>query len=332
MKPLVTLVLWFFCAVPLAAQQPPVAFAARAASSPSGIHPAVARIVAPGDGSISYGSGTLVWANETHGLVVTNWHVINEATGPISVHFPDGFYSLGTVQKVDQDWDLALIAVRKPNAQPVPLADHAPRPGEPLTIAGYGSGEYRAASGPCTQYVAPGTTFPYEMVEVAVSARQGDSGGPIFNTRGELAGVLFGEGHGRTSGSYCGRVKWFLSSVAPSALTPVETLARVPPKPVAARPAETSSDAEPARIVASPATHLANQDVRTAAPEPRGQPASIVAAAPGDGTSGAVQALSWEDIAGSTVGEQVKTVLAAVGVLAVILRALRWLAAEPAKG
>ena len=48
------------------------------------------------------------------------------------------------------------------------------------------------------------------MVEVAVSARQGDSGGPIFNSRGELAGVLFGEGHGRTSGSYCGRVRWFL--------------------------------------------------------------------------------------------------------------------------
>src|SRR5262245_47518650 len=56
---------------------------------------------------------------------------------------------------------------------------------------------------------------PFEMVEVAVSARQGDSGGPILNSRGELAGVLFGEGHGRTSGSYCGRVKWFLSSVTP---------------------------------------------------------------------------------------------------------------------
>ena len=85
-----------------------------------------------------------------------------------------------------------------------------------LTIAGYGSGNYRAASGLCTQYVAPGTRFPYEMVEVAVSARQGDSGGPIFNSRGELAGVLFGEGGGRTSGSYCGRVRWFLSSVVPS--------------------------------------------------------------------------------------------------------------------
>ncbi len=41
-------------------------------------------------------------------------------------------------------------------------------------------------------------------------------GGPIFNSRGEMAGVLFGEGHGRTAGSYCGRVQWFLSSVVPA--------------------------------------------------------------------------------------------------------------------
>ena len=87
------------------------------------IHPAVARIVAPGQGSISYGSGTLVYADDRYGLVVTNWHVINEATGPISVHFPDGFYSLGSVETVDRDWDLALIAIRKPTASPVALAE-----------------------------------------------------------------------------------------------------------------------------------------------------------------------------------------------------------------
>ena len=62
------------------------------------IHPAVVRIVAPGQGSISYGSGTLVYANDQYGLVITNWHVVNEVTGPISVHFPDGFYSIGSIQ------------------------------------------------------------------------------------------------------------------------------------------------------------------------------------------------------------------------------------------
>lgn len=79
--------------------------AAYATSPPSNatIHPSVVRVVAPGDGSMSFGSGTLVFKGQDYGLVVTNWHVINEATGQISVHFPDGFYSPATVQKIDRD-------------------------------------------------------------------------------------------------------------------------------------------------------------------------------------------------------------------------------------
>jgi serine protease Do len=300
------------------------------------VHPAVARIVAPGDGTISYGSGTLVYAGDQFGLVVTNWHVINEATGPISVHFPDGFYSLGTVQNVDRDWDLAMIAIRKPKASPVALAAKAPQPGEILTIAGYGSGHYRAASGVCTQYVAPGLKFPYEMVEVAVSARQGDSGGPIFNSSGELAGVLFGEGQGRTSGSYCGRVRWFLSSVVPNLNERAVLAATTPLRPVPARP--TGIDA----LTNQPRTTAAAQDKAAAnfASQPRGwQPAGT---SPGDKAplvastrsaeppAARVRQIGWHDIAGETPGEQVKTVLALIGVLAILLQALRWLSREPA--
>ena len=88
--------------------------------------------------------------NDNSGLVITNWHVINEAAGPISVHFPDGFYSLAQVVRADRDWDLAILSIRRPNVAPVRMAAEAPRPGEPLTIAGYGSGNYRAATGPCS--------------------------------------------------------------------------------------------------------------------------------------------------------------------------------------
>ena len=115
--------------------------------SSSAQNPAVVRIVAPGRDSISYGSGSLVAKSQQHGLVITNWHVVNEATGQITVMFPDGFSSAGTVVKVDRDWDLAAIAIWRPNAAPLPLATLAPQPGETLTIAGYGSGNYRSASG-----------------------------------------------------------------------------------------------------------------------------------------------------------------------------------------
>jgi hypothetical protein len=315
----------------------------------SKMHPAVARIVAPGDGSVSYGSGTLVHVAGEYGLVVTNWHVINEATGPLSVHFPDGFYSLGTIQNVDRDWDLAVIAIRKPNAQPVRIADRPPQPGEMLTIAGYGSGQYREATGPCTQYVAPGLEFPYEMVELAASARQGDSGGPIFNSRGELAGVLFGEGNGRTSGSYCGRVRWFLTSIVPAVSNPTTSGTPIaqnqPAKTSAERPLESipvrpASSARVAETSANkPVVDLATTPVELNGSQAMNNPPAFANASDiGPGANSAPVAstqagpdaiqISWQDIAGESVADQAKTVLAAVGALALALQVLKWLSRE----
>lgn len=322
--------------------------------SPSQIHPAVVRIVAPGHNSMSFGSGTLVYVGHNHGLVITNWHVVNEATGQISVHFPDGFYSPATIQKVDRDWDLAILSIRKPNVEPVPLATRAPHPGELLTIAGYGSGEYRAATGQCTQYVAPGLRFPFEMVEVAVSARQGDSGGPIFNERGELAGVLFGEGDGRTSGSYCGRVRWFLASIEPSTAGNGELIASKPLIPVAPRPGSAggTDDADPFARTAAPAL-VAESSRSTPQSMPPSTPAlppsvhtgrtmtTVSSDSPATDFSAAKppvastraepqppQVIGWTDIAGETLGQQVKTVLAAIGVLAMLLHVLKWMSTE----
>jgi hypothetical protein len=301
------------------------------------IHPAVVRIVAPGTGSMSFGSGTLVHATEQYGLVITNWHVINEATGQISVHFPDGFYSPAAVQKADRDWDLAILAIRKPNVAPVRLANRAPQPGEPLTIAGYGSGDYRAATGVCTQYVAPGETFPFEMVEVAVSARQGDSGGPIFNSRGELAGVLFGEGNGRTSGSYCGRVQWFLASLAPDAAGG-QQVAMASLTPVSARPTNASGATEtpPGSTLASVPSHEASNDLMPAGDSPR-LPASMTASQSITTVASQPQ-LPTAEVAstGAAAPEAAPTqvlgwILAAIGVLAIILHLLKWMSTEPAK-
>lgn len=179
-------------------------------------HPAVARIVVPEGEATSYGSGTLVDVRDEYGLVVTNWHVVRDGTGEVEVIFPDGFRSKARPLKVDADWDLAALVIWRPTAAPVKLAGTAPQPGEQLTICGYGSGNYRAATGRCTQYYAPAENLPQHMVELDVEARQGDSGGPIFNARGELAGVLFGAGQGTTLGSFGGRVENFLASLAPN--------------------------------------------------------------------------------------------------------------------
>ena len=184
-------------------------------------HPAVARIVAPESSGASLGSGVLVDVNRSQGLVLTNWHVIRDSRSAVLVQFPDGFQSAGTVVRWDEAWDLAAIVIWKPTATPIAIAETPPRIGERLTIAGLGRGVYREESGECTEYLSPGTGYAKEFVELKASARQGDSGGPIFNEQRQLAGVLFGQNEGRTIGSCSTRVRAFLGSVGSKGFTPM---------------------------------------------------------------------------------------------------------------
>ena len=158
----------------LVALYPAVAMAwpspvAPAAQTP---HPAVVRVIAAEPNNVaSLGTGALVAVNAAHGLVVTNWHVVREATGPITVVFPDGFRSGALVLKKDRVWDLAALAIQRPQAQPLTLATEPPRPGEPLSITGYGpEGAYRSVAGRCVKYHSPEGNFPPEILEVDVEA------------------------------------------------------------------------------------------------------------------------------------------------------------------
>ena len=181
------------------------------------ILPYVVRIIAFDSSGQSFGTGSYIGTYGEYGIVLTNWHVVSETDGLVHVHFPSGFSSFGARIKGDKKWDLALIAISKP-PQSIPILTIARTPakrGEPLWIVGWGSGSYRIAGGECVRYLSPppdGNDSLYEMIEVSVSARKGDSGGPILNQKGELAGVLFGSDMIRhTAGSYNGRVNHFLA-------------------------------------------------------------------------------------------------------------------------
>lgn len=224
-------------------------------------HPAIARIIVPEKDGVSYGSGSLVDARGEYGLIVTNWHVVRDASGVISVLFPDGFSTKAEVVKTDKDWDLAALSIRRPTAAPLPMTATPPQPGERLTIAGYGSGDFRAAAGKCTQYLAPGDSFPYELVEISVEARQGDSGGPILNERGEIAGVLFGSNRSITTGSYGGRVMQFLTSVIPGGVPGSEPGSSTPPVLAQGTPPVPGSTAEPNQFSAQSPLGVTEPDI-----------------------------------------------------------------------
>jgi S1-C subfamily serine protease len=175
--------------------------------------PVVARISAADGPSRIYGSGVLVEASGTTGIVLTNWHVVRSHRHGISVSWPDGSTSPAKVLASDELWDLAALVVQKPAVEPVTITASAPRLGDTLTIAGYGpAGKYLEQSGPVTDYLSPVKNTTRQFVEIRASARQGDSGGPMFNADGELAGVLFGQRDGRTVGPCSTRVSAFLAT------------------------------------------------------------------------------------------------------------------------
>ena len=294
--------------------------ASRQPAHVSSPHPAVCRVSATSGSSVSYGSGSLVAADEKHGIVITNWHVVRDATGQISVVFPDGFHSAARVVKVDRDWDLAALSVWRPQAAPIKLAAASPQKGEPLTIAGYGSGQYRAVTGRCTQYVSPGKQLPFQMVEVSVAARQGDSGGPILNRNGELAGVLFGAGDHTTTGSYVGRVRWFLDSAGVSLGKDRTMIAQRPTTERAKSMGEGTIPPQYGVPLTKPSTPAKVDLASTTAPKfrtPRvSTPAKTV-------TTSDVQTISWHDVAGDTIFQQAKTFLALFGLISLLVMGLR---------
>ena len=194
------------------------------------ILPHVVRIIAFDSNGQSFGTGSYIGTYGEYGVILTNWHVVSETEGLVHVHFFSGplwFSSYGARIKGDDKWDLALIAIAKP-PQSIPvlaIAQNPAKQGDPLWIVGFGSGAYRIAKGECVRYLAPTPESPKEVMEVSVSARKGDSGGPILNQRGELAGVLFGSDMIRnTAGSYSGRVNYFLTGAQ-------SELARLPDRP-----------------------------------------------------------------------------------------------------
>ena len=205
-------------------------------------HSAIARISVQEMDGISFGTGSLIDARGNFGLVITNWHVVRDATGEISVEFPSGLRTPARLLKYDADWDLAALEIARPaGVQPLVISSALPQKQQYLVIAGYGAGNYRAAAGACQQYLAPKEGMPFEMVEVSAEARQGDSGGPILNERGEIAGVLFGAGNGFTAGSYGGRVLDFLSSVVPNGVPGSDMPPGLNPSAIAQSPAPSLS-------------------------------------------------------------------------------------------
>lgn len=174
--------------------------------------PGVCRIAVHRGQEICYGSGVLVWRGSRRAVVLSVQHLFRGRRGRVIVTFPNGEQYEAERIETDTGPDLGAVVIPRPDVEPVPMYGDDPEPGQRVTLCGFGpGGNYRALPGTIQGYVQNATGKAHDLL-VTGQARQGDSGGPILNERGEVVGIIWGT-DGRTSrGAFNGRVCQFVTT------------------------------------------------------------------------------------------------------------------------
>ena len=139
---------------------------------------------------MAQGSGFFISAD---GYIVTNNHVVEHATD-VQVTLQDGRSVPATVIGTDKKTDLALLKVKDGETSPfafVPWADGSPRVGDwviavgnPFGLGGTVTAGIVSARG---RDIGAG---PYDdFLQIDAPVNRGNSGGPTFNTEGQVVGV-----------------------------------------------------------------------------------------------------------------------------------------------
>lgn len=179
-------------------------------------HPAVARVIVSAGATCAYGTGTLIAQTADRAWLLSCAHLFDGLSCRVQVLFPHRQVYTGRLAGIDRTWDLALVELPPVAVEPVRLAPEAPQAGQWLTACGYGpDGQFRCVRGQLRGYVATERTGRFETLSLSGAARQGDSGGPVFNEAGQLVGVIWGSDGRMIVATSCGRIREFLRRLLP---------------------------------------------------------------------------------------------------------------------
>ena len=171
-------------------------------------------VLAKNGDSTSSGTGVLVNADKK--LLVTNFHVVEDARSAVIFfaemkngkpivdrkHYKGNIKTLGIpgrVLTVDRKRDLALIELERlpKGVQEIKLAESSPGPGEDIQSIGnpgssgalwvYTSGTVRSVYQ--KQFSTEVGEHDFMVVETQSPINSGDSGGPVVNNKGELVAI-----------------------------------------------------------------------------------------------------------------------------------------------
>ena len=154
------------------------------------------------DLSVGLGSGFFVATD----LIVTNFHVIEDASVIGYMRYgQQEFHAIDSISHADSNYDLAVLRVPSTRVEPLFLGDSdSVKKGETVYVAGNPHGLVGTISkgiisgrqtSPGYSYIRKGV----KLIQFEASVARGSSGGPVFNGRGEVIGIVsFGVGDSAT--------------------------------------------------------------------------------------------------------------------------------------
>lgn len=136
---------------------------------------------------VSGGSGFIV---DPIGIIVTNYHVIEDAT-TVWVKFPNGaHYKAEGVLGVDEEWDIAVLKLKAEGLSTVPMGDSSKLSvGERIVTIGNPLGLETTVSDGIISALRNIDDTTEKLIQFTAPISPGSSGGPLFNTKGEVVGI-----------------------------------------------------------------------------------------------------------------------------------------------
>ena len=137
------------------------------------------------------GTGFLITED---GYILTNHHVVDGASS-VSVTLYNGESYDAKVIGSDEDYDIAVLKIDVTGATPVVLGDSSKLAiGESVAAVGNPLGEltFSMTEGivSCVNRAINVDGTPFNMIQVDCSINPGNSGGPLFNSYGEVIGIV----------------------------------------------------------------------------------------------------------------------------------------------
>ncbi len=174
------------------------------------------------DGGFSGGSGVFVCYRRLR-AVLTARHVVQNARH-MRVWFSNGHVSPARILAADATWDVSVLGLQSPPDRIAPAEleygpDAMQRAGNRLESCGYGAdGRLACNCGRFLRYAQPAGAAAADWMEWSGHAREGDSGGPVFNRQGRVVGILWGTDGTKVVGVQAGRLHLVLQTAAQTRL------------------------------------------------------------------------------------------------------------------